>query len=865
MTLSRRSAFQARFLLACIVVGSSACGSGGGGAPQVSPSPAPGPQPTNSVGAVSIDGVPEVCAPLTAEVQDSNGLNNATITYQWSADGEDLAGATGDTYTPTVDDFDKAVLVNASYTDDEGFSENIAATPVTIRQAPNFLGVATLSGAAQVGETLEVAVADKNGTTTSAFTYQWQSDGVNIAGAQGPTLQLASNLLGAAIQVLVNYTDDQGYVEDVQSDETVAVVAAASGGNFPRGTVGDNDTVPQVSCDTVVASMSSLEAMTNRSMTPGVTVCVADGTYTDLDLDFGGAGTEAEPITVAAQNPGEVTIGGAIKVRMSGTYVVLQGLIFKDGTSEDGDLLQTRTSSSNLCDHCRVTEISIIDIDDASSSSNKWVSIYGQHTRVDHSWFSGKTNEGALMVVWRSVPSGGVPADVEINYAQMDHNYFGNRPPADGKPYPTSGDNGFEAVRIGTSDSHSEDALSVLEHNYFERIDGESEVISNKSGNNTLYNNTIRDSFGALTLRHGSSATVSHNFIIGDDHPFASGIRVIDDGHRIVNNYIEGVRYTATSFHGGIVLHSSDGSTSNGYQVLENVFVANNTIVDSINSLSVSGGSFSIEPEDVIFVNNIIADAIGPVIVRADDGMPASSTYAGNYVYGQEFSDNSSITSFSGFSFVDAQLEDDGLGIARPSLVSPSLLADATVDLEGFDPVEDDMDGQERVGATNSGADHDSNQPVTVGVLTPLDVGPISYTPPATPGTVVRFEITNHDFDNGMSGWTFDAPSGLTTTQDETYSRGVSAEVTGAGRISQTINIEPNTNYTLSAFTQGPARLGVSLGGSEQSETDNNSAYRFTSVSFSSGANSQVTVFAETTGSGAFFDSFRLISHAAAQ
>ncbi len=854
--------------LLCALMLSGCVGSDGSATAEPVPSPAtsPAPPPANKVGVATILGASTVGEVLTADLQDPDGLQNATLTYQWISGGLNIADATSNTYTLTDNDIGAAIQVRISYTDDASFSDNLLSVPTAaVADLPNSAGIARITGVARVGQTLNAAVSDADGTTTSTLAYQWQADGVDIVSAEASGLQLTTEQVGAAIRARVTYTDDKGANEDVVSVETTPVVAAANGGgNFDRGTVGSNDSVPEVSCDTVTTSTLSLELLTSRSMTPGVTICLADGDYTDLDLDFGGTGTAQAPITVAAQNAGQVTIGGELSIRMSGTYVILQGLIFKDGTSTDGDLLQTRSGSQNPCHHCRVTEISIIDVDSATSDSNKWVSIYGQHTRVDHSWFSGKTNEGALLVVWRNVDDGQDPADTEIDYAQIDHNYFANRPPADGKPYPTSGDNGYEAVRIGTSDSHSADSLSVLEHNYFERIDGESEVISNKSGGNTIFNNTIRDSFGSLTLRHGSSANVSHNFILGDDHPFAAGIRVIDDGHRIVNNYIQGVRYTTTSFHGGIVLHASDGSTSNGYQILENVFVAHNTIVDSINSLSVFGGPGTIGPEDVTFVNNIIAQAIGPIIVKADEGMPSNSTYAGNYVFGEEFSDNSAITSFEGFNVIDAQLQQDGLGVARGSINSPALLADTGFNLGNFEPVVDDMDGQLRVGATDSGADHQSIDPVTIGLLSPLDVGPMNYTPPATPGTVVRFEIMNHDFDTGTDNWVFDAPAALTTTAGEVYSRNISAEVAGGGRIAQTVTIEPNTHYTLSAFTRGPARLGVSLSGVEHSQTENHSKYKFTQLSFSASGDTAVTIFAQTTGSEAFFDSFRLISHATA-
>ncbi len=81
----------------------------------------------------------------------------------------------------------------------------------------------------------------------------------------------------------------------------------------------------------------------------------------------------------------------------------------------------------------------------------------------------------------------------------------------------------------------------------------------------------------------------------------------------------------------------SDGSTTNGYQQLTNVYVANNTIVDSVNSLNVDGGGKPTNPNTVYLLNNIIADAIGPVITQADDGLPATSTIEGNIFFGQAF------------------------------------------------------------------------------------------------------------------------------------------------------------------------------------------------------------------------------------
>jgi len=730
-----------------------------------------------------------------------------------------------------------------------GSGSSTVAPPVLPPPAVNTAGEVVVTGLAQVGETLSATVTDANGLTTSTLVYQWQLDGTDIDGSTAAMLLLTTAQSGGSVQLQVTYTDDDGFSETVVSTLSAPVAdapVAVGPGNFVRGSVGDNDSVPDIRCDTVLSSASALESAATRDMTPGVTVCLSAGSYTNLNLDFGGQGTADMPITIAAQEPGQVIVDGEVSVRMSGEYVVLQGFVFLDANSEDSDFLQTRDGSSReLCNHCRIVDNSFIDIDQLGAPSNKWISIYGQFNRVDHNWFSGKTNEGALLVVIRRVPDGELPSATNTDYAQIDHNYFGDRAPADGKVYGDGGDNGFEAIRLGTSDSHSADSLSVLEYNYFERIDAETEVISNKSGSNRIFNNTIRDSYGSLTLRHGASALVAANFIFGDGHPFAGGIRVIDDSHRVVNNYVEGVRFLGTRFHGGIALHSSDNSTTNGYQILTNVLVANNTIVDSVSSLNVNAGTRSIDPEGVVVANNVIADAVGPVITYTEEGMPENSIYAGNYVFGSSFSDSPSITAFSGFTVVDIGLSDDELGVDRVSASSASIVAQTGFDSRGFDPVSDDMDGQIRTGQTNSGADHVSDDAAVIGVLTPFDVGPMAYTPPTTAPVITRVPISNPGFDRGDEGWQLTGAASVTNDIDETFSRRASLKIQGAdGRATQSLAVEPGRQYEFSAFASGPSRLGVSAEGVEVTQDANVSDYQLLRVAFTAGASGTVDLFA---------------------
>lgn len=603
------------------------------------------------------------------------------------------------------------------------------------------------------------------------------------------------------------------------------------------------DEVPEVNCTQVVNSTSALEDAASSDMAPGTTLCLADGEYTGLELSFGGAGTAEQPITVAAENPGQVVIGGEVKVQMGGSYAVLQGFIFKDGESASSNMISTRLGSGDLCHHCRITEVSIIDMDAESDSNTKWIYDYGQYTRIDHNWFAGKTTRGALLVVDRWIDSSADPANTQIDYAKIDHNYFGDRAPADGKTYASSSDNEYEAVRIGLSTTHSADSYSVVAHNYFERIDGEAEVISNKAGNNSIIHNTIRDSYGSITTRHGANTTIANNFILGDGHPFAGGIRLIDDGHRVVNNYIEGARYKDTTHHGGIVLMGADSSPSDsGYQQLENAFIGFNTIVDSVNSLNVDGGKKSKNPKDLYLVNNLIADAIGPVLTQMADGMPANSVIAGNIIYGQSLSDDPSVSSVPGMNFVDARLEKGADGLWRPGNNSPNLSAVAA-DTGEFASVDVDMDGQSRDANTYAGADQPSTDAVIRFPLTPDQVGPKHYRPPYSKGYVIRQPLNNADFDEGSDGWVFSGAAEISTENDQVFSRKASAVVSGDGQFTQDISLQKNTVYTLSAFVKGAGEFGVVLDdGSEHMVAESSDDFEFRSVTFNSGDNTSATV-----------------------
>ena len=90
-------------------------------------------------------------------------------------------------------------------------------------------GQPTISGTAQVGETLTAAtaaIADADGLGNVAFTYQWLADDTDIEGATGSSYTLAAADEGKAIKVRVSFTDLAGFSEGPLTSAATATVAA---------------------------------------------------------------------------------------------------------------------------------------------------------------------------------------------------------------------------------------------------------------------------------------------------------------------------------------------------------------------------------------------------------------------------------------------------------------------------------------------------------------------------------------------------------------------------------------------------------------------------------------------------------------
>lgn len=302
------------------------------------------------------------------------------------------------------------------------------------------------------------------------------------------------------------------------------------------------------------------------SLQPGDEIVLADGTWTDTRLLLKGQGTAAAPIVLRAQTPGKVILSGQSDLRLAGSYLQVSNLVFRNGYTPGDAVVAFRESSKAVASHSQVSGLVIDNYTNPDpGDQDYWVSLYGSHNRLDHSQLRGKTNAGPTVVVVRDATQG------LDNQHRIYHNWFG--------PRPALGVNGGETLRIGTSDTSLSASNSTVENNWFEGCDGETEIISSKSGGNTYRGNVFYRSAGALTLRHGNGNRVIDNVFLGDDKAGTGGVRIINGDQIVSNNYFE--RLAGSSNRSALaVMDGQADPPLSGYAPVVNATISRNTFVD---------------------------------------------------------------------------------------------------------------------------------------------------------------------------------------------------------------------------------------------------------------------------------------------
>jgi poly(beta-D-mannuronate) lyase len=333
-----------------------------------------------------------------------------------------------------------------------------------------------------------------------------------------------------------------------------------------------------------------------KSLQAGDSIVLSSGIWKDTQFIFKGNGTENKQICLAAEIPGKVYLEGASSLKLSGEWLTITGLVFRNGHAPDKTVIDFRTNSKNYAYHTVLSNCLIDNYNQTSkTTADHWVALWGKNNRIENCYFAGKTNVGTTLVVWPN------DSNSTNNQHLIQHNYFGYRPPL--------GSNGGETIRIGTSEVCTNVSGTIVNENYFEKCNGEAEIISNKSCDNQFLNNTFFECEGSLTLRHGNRATISGNWFIGNKKKNTGGIRVMNEGHRIFNNFFYQLR--GKELRSAItIMNGIPNTPPSGYAQVKNVVIANNTFLNCALPWNFCFGADeenqTAKPENTLLINNLV-------------------------------------------------------------------------------------------------------------------------------------------------------------------------------------------------------------------------------------------------------------------
>ena len=323
----------------------------------------------------------------------------------------------------------------------------------------------------------------------------------------------------------------------------------------------------------------------------GDEIVMADGDWSDVQIRFVGYGTEDSPIILKAETAGRVIINGKSHLKLGGDYLVVDGLHFKDGSSPSKAVIEFAINKDTVANHSKITNCVIEDFNKAQrNQTDLWVLLKGRHNEVDHCYIAGKSNRGPTIRV-------DLEGNKSINnYHKIINNYFGPRPPKGG---PSA-----ETIQIGNSYTSVSPSYTLVANNFFDRCNGEVEVISSKTNFNEFRNNVFYKSEGSLVTRHGNYCIVDGNYFIGDDNSEQiGGVRLIGTGHWITNNYFYNLK--GKVFRSPLaVMNGIKKSPLNRYIQVTDVVVAHNSWINCEEPLQFGVGS-NIDEADVLPASEI--------------------------------------------------------------------------------------------------------------------------------------------------------------------------------------------------------------------------------------------------------------------
>lgn len=350
-----------------------------------------------------------------------------------------------------------------------------------------------------------------------------------------------------------------------------------------------------------------------QAATPGDEIVLFNGVWKDVKINFFGIGTKEAPITLRAETPGEVFIEGQSFLHLGGEHLIVDGFYFRNGYTPATGIIRYKIGLDSVANNCRVTNCVIDGFTRPNRWENdRWIEFYGKHNQMDHCYIAGKSNDGTTLMVYHN------GNEHTNSHHQIINNYFG--------PRPRKGGPRGETIRLGGSETSMTPGLVNVSNNYFDACNGEVEIISDKTRCNSFKNNIFYKCEGSLVLRHANYGNVVGNiFIGGDESDFYGGIRIVNTGHWITNNYFYKIR--GEQFRSPLaIMNGIPKSPLNRYNQVTDVVIAHNTWVDCKSPWQIGVGQ-----------NKKNADVLPLDEIRS--APPIRTTIANNLIYNSKADD----------------------------------------------------------------------------------------------------------------------------------------------------------------------------------------------------------------------------------
>src|SRR5688572_4171141 len=343
-----------------------------------------------------------------------------------------------------------------------------------------------------------------------------------------------------------------------------------------------------------VSSIAELQHAINESK-PGDIILLKKGVYTSAsDILINKTGTKDKPITIEAEQAGDVTITGrgGFNLISPASYIVIRGFRFTHEASK------ARCSPGSS--FCRWTQ-NIFE----TPGTGDYLTIAGSDHEVDFNTFQNKDSLGKFIAIK------GVGSQV-AQRLWIHHNYF--------KKHKNQGNrNGAEALQFGLSGFSLSSSNSIVEYNLFEDCAGENELISVKASRVTLRYNTLRNCPAQFTLRHGNFNQVYGNYFIN-----TPGLRIFGDDHIVHSNHFENCRIAINIGNGGAEV--ADGAPLTSHDRPDRVLIAFNTLVNNKTNIVQSPRNNGLGSTYITIVNNIVqgggpaTSIVGPSLLHSWEG-----------------------------------------------------------------------------------------------------------------------------------------------------------------------------------------------------------------------------------------------------